>query len=70
MLVTKQMKFTVQFIRQGISYFVAQLQDAKNVAQFDVQEVKPVEAFGGAQNYLPKQFANEKDNLIQRIKEI
>jgi hypothetical protein len=54
---TKQMRFTVQFIRQGISYFVALLQDPKNVTQYDVQEPKPVDAFAaGSHNYLPKQF--------------
>jgi hypothetical protein len=50
---------------------VTQLQDAKNATQFDIQEIKPLDPFSGnASNFLPRQFNNEKEMLVQRIKEI
>lgn len=65
------MRFAVQFIRQGISFFVTQLQDPQNVRQYDISELRPIESFGGGPSaFLSRQFQNEKETLINRIKEI
>jgi hypothetical protein len=65
------MRFAVQFIRQGISFFVTQFQETKNVKQFDVQEIKPLESFPSGPNaFLYRKYENAQETLIKEIKEI